>query len=63
MFRRLDDRIRELCAKVLKGQDPAERHNILSQLGRDAGAHRKAEALSRQSSSTTGEAGRLTAVK
>jgi hypothetical protein len=32
MLRRLDDRIRELCAKAVKSQDPAELHNIFSQL-------------------------------
>jgi hypothetical protein len=28
----LDDRIRALCAKAVKSQDPAELHNIFSQL-------------------------------
>jgi hypothetical protein len=32
MLRRLDDRIRALCAKAVKSQDPAELHNIFSQL-------------------------------
>ena len=32
MLRRLDDRIRALCAKAVKSQDPAELHNSLCQL-------------------------------
>jgi hypothetical protein len=32
MLRRLDDRIRELCAKAVKNQDPAELHKVLEQL-------------------------------
>jgi hypothetical protein len=32
MLRRLDDRIRDLCARAVKSQDPAELHNIFSQL-------------------------------
>ena len=32
MLRRLDDRIRELCARAVKSQDLAELHNIFSQL-------------------------------
>src|ERR1700680_3860019 len=32
MLRRLDDRIRELCDRAVKSQDPVELHNIFSQL-------------------------------
>jgi hypothetical protein len=32
MLRRLDDRIRALCAKAVQSKDPAEIHNILCQL-------------------------------
>jgi hypothetical protein len=32
MLRRLDDRIRDLCARPVKSQDPAELYNIFSQL-------------------------------
>lgn len=32
MLRRLDDRIRELCAGAVKSQDPVELHEIFSQL-------------------------------
>lgn len=32
MLRRLDDRIRELCATAVETQDPAELHNIFSEL-------------------------------
>jgi hypothetical protein len=32
MLRRLDDRIRELCARAVNSQDPTELHNIFSQL-------------------------------
>jgi hypothetical protein len=32
MLRRLDERIRVLCAKAVKSQDPAELHNIFSEL-------------------------------
>jgi hypothetical protein len=33
MLRRLDDRIRALCAEAVQTKDPAEIHNIFSQLG------------------------------
>jgi len=32
MLRRLEDRIRELCAKAVKKQDPAELNKVLEEL-------------------------------
>ncbi len=32
MFRRLDDKVRELCAWALASQDPVELHEIATQL-------------------------------